>query len=92
MQYVFWRWSKNNISNDKTPRKKNDDISKKKKTEEVVDSKNKFELNKRELCNDRISQRVMHIQTNINPFINKNDYVKNISTRDDFLRPLDSNY
>jgi hypothetical protein len=34
----------------------------------------------------------MHIQTNINPFINKNDYVKNISTRDDFLRPLDSNY
>ena len=27
MQYVFWRWSKNNISNEKTPRKKNDDIS-----------------------------------------------------------------
>ena len=48
--------------------------------------------NKRDVCNDRISQRDMLIQTNINPFLTKLNYVKNIETQQNFLRPQDSNF
>ena len=84
MQYVYWKWSKSNESYKKTLRKQ---------VEERKQNKisSNLELNKRELCSDRISQREMHIQTNINPFIEKRNYVNDISTQDNFLRPLDSN-
>jgi len=52
----------------------------------------KKEPNKREMCNNRISQRDMLIQTNVNPFLTKETYVDNISVQDNFLRPLDSNF
>ena len=44
------------------------------------------------MCNNRISQRDMLIQTNVNPFLTKETYVDNISVQDNFLRPLDSNF
>jgi hypothetical protein len=52
----------------------------------------KKEPNKREMCNNRISQRDMLIQTNVNPFLTKETYVDNIRVQDNFLRPLDSNF
>jgi|SaaInlStandDraft_1057018.scaffolds.fasta_scaffold171597_2 hypothetical protein len=96
MQYVYWKWSKSNESYKKTLRKQVEERKQNKISSNLVDLTNKskgdkMELNKRELCSDRISQREMHIQTNINPFIEKRNYVNDISTQDNFLRPLDSN-
>jgi len=47
--------------------------------------------NKRQVCNERISSRYMIIQTNINPYLHNNNYLKDLSVQDAFLRPKDSN-
>jgi hypothetical protein len=48
--------------------------------------------NKRTENSERLSDREMIIQTNINPFLAKNSYIDDIEIQDTILRPKDSNY
>jgi hypothetical protein len=47
--------------------------------------------NKRSVCNERISNRYMVIQTKINPFLSKGNYLDDLKIQDAHLRPIDSN-
>ena len=47
--------------------------------------------NKRSVCNERISNRYMVIQTKINPYLSKSSYLDDLKIQDTHLRPIDSN-
>ena len=107
IKYKYWKWSNSNIKQLKTLRKEknkvlqNNEPSNSRADQHKLDidlkiarleTIEKKEPNKREMCNNRISQRDMLIQTNVNPFLTKETYVDNIRVQDNFLRPLDSNF
>lgn len=46
---------------------------------------------KKAICNERIANRYMIIQTPINPFISTENYLDDLQVQDVFLRPKDSN-
>ena len=46
---------------------------------------------KREEITDQISKRQMSIQTGINPFLTKNNYLDDLDIQDKFLTPQNSN-
>ena len=46
---------------------------------------------KKAICNERIANRHMIIQTAINPFISTENYLDDLQVQDTFLRPKDSN-
>ena len=46
---------------------------------------------KREEQNDKLSMRDLVAQTSVNPFLKNTNYVEDLSTQDEFLRPKDSN-
>lgn len=46
----------------------------------------------RENSNIKISEREPVIQSNLNPFMNSDNYISDLETQDKFLRPQDSNY
>ena len=48
--------------------------------------------NKREENENRLKERELSVNSNLNPFMNGNDYVQDITFRDEFLRPKNSNY
>lgn len=50
-----------------------------------------IEQNKREEGYKKLAQRHLMTNSKINPFHIKNNYVKDISVQDTFLRPKDSN-
>lgn len=86
-KYIHWKWSKEDKSQlIKSTRKKNIDLS------ATTDKIYKEEENKREVCNNRISQRDPMIQTNINPYMVKSDYLTDLGVQDNYLRPQDSNF
>ena len=85
-KYIHWKWSKrDNTDLIKSTRKKDN-------TSPKIDKNYKKEENKREVCNNRISQRDPMIQTNINPYMIKSDYLSDIGVQDHYLRPQDSNF
>lgn len=85
-KYIHWKWSKEDKSHlIKSTRKKAEDSPKKDKIYQK-------EENKREVCNNRISQRDPMIQTNINPYMVKSDYLTDLGVQDNYLRPQDSNF
>ena len=92
--YHFWKWTKPKPII-KSARKKS--LSKKVhiKSNETNCIERKRIYNspsdKRALCNERISNRYMIIQTRINPFISTKSYIDDLRVQDQFLRPKDSN-
>jgi len=53
---------------------------------------NNFKIeNKREDAYNKIAEREMISQIGHNPFLDSNDYVKNIVARDLFLKPINTN-
>jgi|TARA_Y100000992_G_scaffold302592_1_gene277559 hypothetical protein len=46
--------------------------------------------NERDLHNQKLISRYMVTQTNINPFMANNDYIKDLATQDEFLIPQNS--
>ena len=87
MEFIYWKWTK-----------KEEVI--KTKREILVESKIKHKINtpnfdttknKREECSERISNRKWVIQRNINPYINQNNYIDDLSAQNEFLIPKDSN-
>ena len=88
-KYIHWKWSKeDNTHLIKTSRNgEKTDLT----TFSLQANKQK-DVNKKEVCNSRISQRDLMIQTSINPYMIKNDYLQDIDIQDNFLRPQDSNF
>ena len=90
--YRFWKWTKPNpiiksarrrpILNEKVIKK-----DEKKAKKHIYNSPS----DKRALCNERIANRYMIIQTSINPFISTENYIDDLDVQDRFLRPKDSN-
>jgi hypothetical protein len=53
---------------------------------------NQFKIdNKRENAYNRMAEREMISQIGQNPFLDANDYVKNVVARDMFLKPMNTN-
>jgi len=53
---------------------------------------NNFKIdNKREEAYNKIAERDMVSQIGQNPFLDSNDYVKNVAARDLFLKPINTN-
>ena len=53
--------------------------------------KNFSQVNKREDTDKKLSERQMMSQINMNPYLTNNNYVNDISIRDSFLKPIDTN-
>jgi len=90
-KYIYWKWSKEgNIQPIKSLRHRGKSTIKR----EVVmfPPTQQEEVNKREVCNSRISQRDPMIQTRINPYMIDSDYLNDLGVQDHYLRPQDSNY
>ena len=86
-KYVYWNWKKNeDCKIEKTKRKENVNFENEIETEII-----KIEENKKSVCSNRISDREMIIQTRINPFLQSNNYIEDLSQQERFLRPKDSN-
>ena len=86
-KYIYWKWSKGDnmhiVKSNRRFKNETNTSSVKYITEEE---------NKREICNNRISQRDPMIQTKTNPYMIKRNYINDIGVRDHFLRPRDSNF
>jgi hypothetical protein len=86
IEYKHWKWKKENSVLKKTniyePTVK-DEIEK-----EIIN----IEENKREICNERIVNRDMIIQSKINPFLLKNNYLNDLDDQNKYLIPKNSNY
>jgi len=91
MNYIYWKWTKNGeikkTKRDKLPvensKKKENTIN----TPEIDNTKNK-----REECCERLSNRKWVIQKSINPYLNGNNYINDLTTQNEFLIPKDSNF
>jgi len=89
-KYIYWKWSK---EGDKLPIKSRRHREKSTRNCEVVIFPPQQEkVDKREVSNNRISQRDPMIQTRINPYMIDSDYLKDLGVQDHYLRPQDSNY
>ena len=89
MDYIYWKWTRNDEIM-KTKRE-NPAVSKKMKntinTPEIDNIKNKIEE-----CCERISNREWVIQKSINPYLNGNNYINDLTAQNEFLIPKDSNF
>ena len=101
-EYIYWKWTKNQAENiRKSAREKKPDEKKateKKVTEKkellyltVPDAIHTEPNDKRSVCNERISNRYMIIQTPVNPFLKDSNYIHDLEIQDTHLRPKDSN-
>ena len=97
-KYIYYKWSKNGEVLEKSLKKK--DILEKiepKNTKDFFDyrsfSKNEEKnTNDKSIFNDRLTGREKMIQTSINPFLSNNNYLSDLKTQNDFLRPKNSSY
>lgn len=48
--------------------------------------------NKREMFNDKLSQRQIYSSGGNNPYLANNNYISDIEAQEQFLRPTDSNF
>ena len=89
MEFIYWKWTK-----------KEEVIKTKREREILVESTIEHAINtpnfdttknKREECSERISNRKWIIQRNINPYVNQNNYIDDLTAQNEFLRPKDSN-
>ena len=103
MNVIYWIWTKKgeSLTKSKKSEKKNIPISKPtslplyNSLEESIIQQvpNSFmEENKRDLHAHRMAKRKLVTNRQINPFLMKNDYLKDIAIQDAFLRPKNSNF
>ena len=104
-KYIYYKWSKNGEVLEKSLKKKDiiekKDINEKKiepeNTKDFFDyrsfSKNEEkDTNDKSIFNDRLTGREKMIQTSINPFLSNSNYLSDLKTQNDFLRPKNSSY
>jgi len=90
-KYIYWKWSKEgNIQPIKSLRHREKSTNKREVA--LFPPTQQEEVNKREICNSRISKRDPMIQTRINPYMIDSDYLNDLGVQDHYLRPQDSNY
>lgn len=97
-EYTYWKWSNHQDSNIviKSARAKKPDVEKVTAEKKALpylglDALHAEPSDKRSVCNERISNRCMVIQTAVNPFLKDSDYIYDLEVQDTLLRPKDSN-
>ena len=95
--YKYWKWTNKRGPLPKKSSREKDiekiDETEKKAPETFVklDTIHSEPSDKRSVCNERISNRYMVIQTPVNPFLKGSDYIMDLEVQDTLLRPKDSN-
>ena len=90
-KYIYWKWGKGNLMK-KSYRKKEDNNQKEDTPNIITDRMDLRDRNTREINSERMSQRELLIQTSINPFLSNSNYLNDLKTQNDFLRPKNSSY
>jgi hypothetical protein len=91
MNFINWKWS-SNIKEDyqKSPRLQqqtnNLELDPFCRTDLFI----RAEINRREDIDEKMSERSMLAQCGTNPFLNNNNYVQDVVTRDMFLKPMNT--
>tara|TARA_B110000495_G_C22870414_1_gene507577 strand:- start:499 stop:813 length:315 start_codon:yes stop_codon:yes gene_type:complete len=99
MDYIYWKWTRNDgikKTKRRNPPMENSKIDNTINTSELDNTINTPEIdntkNKRQECCERLSNRKLVIQKSINPYLNGNNYINDLNTQNKFLIPKDSNY
>ena len=91
MDYIYWKWTRND-GIVKTKRR-NPPVENSKKIENTINTPEIDNTkNKREECCERLSNRKWVIQKSINPYLNGNNYINDLTSQNEFLIPKDSNF
>jgi len=96
-KYIYYKWSKNDEVFKKSLKNKKviDCTNDEKKDFIDYRSFSKSEtkdINDKNIFNDRLTDREKMIQTSINPYLSNNNYLSDLKTQNDFLRPKNSSY
>ena len=101
MEYIYWTWSKDGEHLQKSHKSQRPKINKEvvhttsptTTLESEIINKTMFtEENNREINYDRLSKRKLVTNRQINPYLQSNNYLNDISIQDKFLRPKNSNF
>ena len=100
-EYKYWKWTNSKVDEpilkSRRERKKKTVCDRQETEKKELPEFLEFETihrepsDKRAICNERISNRYMVIQTPINPFLSKSNYISDLEVQDTLLRPKDSN-
>lgn len=105
-KYIYYKWSKNGEVLEKSLKKKDIAPEKKNINEKKIEPENtkdffdyrsfskneEKDTNDKSIFNDRLTGREKMIQTSINPFLSNSNYLNDLKTQNDFLRPKNSSY
>lgn len=101
MEYIYWTWSKDGEHLQKSHKSQRPKINKEVANtnsstttleSEIINKTMFTEENDREINYDRLSKRKLVTNRQINPYLQSNNYLNDISIQDKFLRPKNSNF
>jgi hypothetical protein len=108
MEIIYWIWSKKGEHLEQSPKKlsptqpkvppeqdlqKGSFLTPSLEENMVQDSKGMFaEENNRELSSERLAKRALVSDQQLNPYLSSNDYLNDLTIRDSYLRPKNSNF
>lgn len=94
-EYNIWKWKIDDETVKKTKRKtKIKEIGERIKDNQIENLRyiTKKDINSKEVCSQRISERMMLKQRTYNPFLSNTNYLSDISIQEEFLKPKNSNF
>lgn len=94
-KYNIWKWKADDEKVNKTKRKtKIKEIGERLKDIQIENLKymTKKNINSKEVCSQRISERMMLKQRTCNPFLSNTNYLSDLSVQEEFLKPQNSNF
>tara|TARA_B110000444_G_C18818274_1_gene586317 strand:- start:94 stop:438 length:345 start_codon:yes stop_codon:yes gene_type:complete len=94
-KYNIWKWKVDDEKVNKTKRKtKINEISERLKDSQIENLRyiTKKNTNSKEVCSQRISERMMIKQRTCNPFLSNTNYLSDLSVQEEFLKPQNSNF
>ena len=94
-EYNIWKWKGDDEDVKKTKRKsKIKEIGERIKDEQIENLRymTKKDKNRKEICSNRISERIMLKQRTCNPFLSNTNYLTDLSIQEEFLKPKNSNF
>jgi hypothetical protein len=95
MEYNTWKWTTNNEKMIKTQRKRKLlEIEENIRDIQINNLRkiNSKEINNKELCAKRLSEREQVKQRTFNPFLCNNNYLSDLATQENFLKPKNSSF
>jgi hypothetical protein len=93
--YNIWKWKVDNEKVNKTKRKtKMKEIGERMKDCQIENLRymTKKDINSKEVCSQRISERMMIKQRTCNPFLSNTNYLSDLNIQEEFLKPKNSNF